>query len=197
MSGNLKIRSHGKIGEAAVYAKCWMHGIPAYFTGGLKINFAGSDLILDTVDPRRKLWVQVKTGYPTRKNYAYLTQATSEKDLTQPKFTADFVVFVNLYDKVAKSHTHNVELDFHNLSYYVVPRDAANRLFREALKGEADRPKRDGTKRKLGNLAGEVQYATMEQYRDAWILLKQADGDNALSGIDTEAASTDMQQVAP
>jgi len=52
-----KSHSHGKIGEAAVYAKCWMHGIPAYFTGGLRSNFAGSDLIVETTDARKKLWV--------------------------------------------------------------------------------------------------------------------------------------------
>lgn len=31
-----KTQSHGKIGEAAVTAKCWMHGIPAYNTRGLR-----------------------------------------------------------------------------------------------------------------------------------------------------------------
>jgi hypothetical protein len=60
-----KLQSHGKIGEAATYAKCWMHGIPPYHTGGLRSNFAGSDLIVDTADPRQKLWIQVKTGAPT------------------------------------------------------------------------------------------------------------------------------------
>jgi hypothetical protein len=32
-----KQQSHGKIGEAAVAAKCWMHGIPAYNTAGLRL----------------------------------------------------------------------------------------------------------------------------------------------------------------
>jgi hypothetical protein len=41
-----------------------MHGITAYFTGGLRNNFAGSDIIVETKDPRRKLWVQMKTGAP-------------------------------------------------------------------------------------------------------------------------------------
>jgi hypothetical protein len=45
-----KTQSHGKTGEAAVTAKCWMHGIPAYNTSGLRANFAGSDLIVDTSD---------------------------------------------------------------------------------------------------------------------------------------------------
>jgi hypothetical protein len=30
-----KQQSHGRIGEAAVVAKCWMHGIPAYNTAGI------------------------------------------------------------------------------------------------------------------------------------------------------------------
>lgn len=34
-----KSQSHGRIGEAAVLAKCWMHGIPAHNTGGLRANF--------------------------------------------------------------------------------------------------------------------------------------------------------------
>jgi len=69
-----KSQSHGRIGEAAVYAKCWMHGIAAYFTGGLRNNFAGSDLIVETKDQRAKLWVQVKTGAPALKDHIYLTQ---------------------------------------------------------------------------------------------------------------------------
>lgn len=177
MPKNRKTLSHGRIGEAAVYAKCWMYGIPAYFTGGLKMNFAGSDLIVDTENQRRKRWIQVKTGFPTRKNYAYLTQSTGEKDLTQPKFTVDFVVFVNLDATAAKNHTHNGQLDFRDLSYYVVPRDDANHLFRQALQGEAERPKRDGSKRKLANLAVEVPSATLEPYRDKWQLLKQTGDD--------------------
>ncbi len=58
MSNPRKSQSHGKIGEAAAFAKCWMHGIPAYFTGGLRSNFAGSDLIVETRNQRVKLWVQ-------------------------------------------------------------------------------------------------------------------------------------------
>jgi hypothetical protein len=167
--------SHGLIGEAAVYAKCWMHGIPTYFTGHLKKNFAGSDLILDTNDPRRKLWVQVKTGYPTRDHEVYLAMHR-EKDLTESKFTADYVVFVNLDPEVASTHTHNGELDFAAFKYYIVPRDDANRLFREALQRKAKRPKRDGTPRKLTH--GEVQAPEEDvaKYLDAWELLKPSDG---------------------
>ena len=95
-----------------------MHGILAYSTGSLKANFAGSDLlIVDAADPRRKLWVEVKTGFPTRKNHVYLTQSAGEKDLTHPKFAADFVVFVNLDAKAAKAHIHDGALDFQHLSY--------------------------------------------------------------------------------
>ncbi len=194
VSTNQKKLSHGKIGEAAVYARCWMHGIPAYFTGGLKVNFAGSDLIVDTTDPRRKLWIQVKTGYPTCKNYVYLTQSAGERDLTQPKFVADFVVFVNLDAEVARKHTHNGELDFSALSYYVVPRDDANGLFCEALRGEADRPKRDGTTRSLTNVAVEIPHADMERYRDAWRLLKQADGVCSIEMLDRTPTDSKSRQ---
>lgn len=184
MPVNLKRQSHGKIGEAAVYAKCWIHGILAYFTGSLKTNFAGSDLvIMDATDPQRKLWIEVKTGFPTRKNHVYLTQSAGETDLACPKFMADFVVFVNLDAKAARTHTHDGTMDFQHLSYYVVPRDDANSLFRAALQGKADRPKRDGTKRKLGNVAVEVPCVTTGQYRDAWAILKLLGGSSRLATL--------------
>jgi hypothetical protein len=69
-----KTQSHGRIGEAAVTAKCSMHGIPAYNTGGLRANFAGSDLIIDTLDPKVKRLIQVKTGYAPTRSKVYLTQ---------------------------------------------------------------------------------------------------------------------------
>lgn len=169
-----KSLSHGRIGEAAVSAKCWMHGIPAYNTGGLRANFAGSDLIIETGDPRKKLWVQVKTGAPIEKDRVYLTQCAGESDLKEEKFQADFVIFVNLDLKAAKSHLHDGSLDFNNLSYYVVPRKQANSLFFEAVKTAADKPKRDGHPRKLTNLAVHVPNKFMEKYRDAWAQLKTA-----------------------
>src|SRR5947208_2555920 len=79
--GLRKTQSHGKIGEAAVTAKCWMNGIPAYNTGGLRANFAGSDLIVDTEDPKRKLLIQVKAGYSPRNDQIYLTQCKGEMEL--------------------------------------------------------------------------------------------------------------------
>jgi len=167
-----KSRSHGRIGEAAVYAKCWMNGIAAYSTGGLRNNFAGSDLIVETGDPRRKLWVQVKTGAPTLKGFVYLTQCAGEADLTDQKFAADFVVFVNLDLKTAKGHTHDGSLDFAALSYYVVPAAAANRIYRLALKGWANKPKRDGERRKLTNMGVHVTAKKMVRYRDGWDRLK-------------------------
>lgn len=112
MSAPRKSQSHGKIGEAAVYAKCWMNGIPAYYTGGLRSNFAGSDLIVETSNIRSKLWIQVKTGAPVLKDHVYLTQCDGENDLGRDKFDADFVVFVNLDAKVALNHGHAGELDF-------------------------------------------------------------------------------------
>ena len=170
-----KSRSHGRIGEAAVFAKCWMHGIPAYSTGGLRSNFAGSDLIVETADPRKKLWVQVKTGASTLKDHVYLTQGT-EEDLSEAKFKTDFVVFVDLDLRTAKSHSHDGTLDFSSMSYYVVPVKEANRLFRAALERLATKPKRDGTPRKLTNIGVVVPNASMEQYRDAWDSLKSASG---------------------
>ena len=167
-----KSQSHGKIGEAAVYTKCWMHGIPAYFTGGLRNNFAGSDLIVETKDRRNKLWVQVKTGAPILKNHVYLTQCAGDSDLEGEKFDADFVVFVNLETRVALKHTHSGELAFEHLSFYVVPRKAANSLYRSALSYWHEKPKRDGGRRKLGNMAVHVPVAKMEKYREAWKLLK-------------------------
>lgn len=172
MANLRKSHSHGKIGEAAVYAKCWMHGIPAYFTGGLRLNFAGSDLIVETTDARKKLWVQVKTGAPILKNHVYLTQCKGECDLEIEKFEADFVVFVNIETKVGTKHVHAGELGFEHLSFYVLPRDAANQLYQRWLAHWHAKPKRDGEQRKLGNMAVHVPTAEMEQYRDAWRLLK-------------------------
>lgn len=172
MSPLNKSQSHGRIGEAAVYAKCWMHGIPAYHTGGLRTNFAGSDLIVETVDPRRKLWVQVKSGAPALKDHVYLTQCAGDGDLLGEKFAADFVVFVNLEEKIAQRHRHDGSLDFHALSFYVVPGKQANHIYREALEHWAAKPKRDGGRRKLGNMAVHVRVETMAKYKNAWQQLK-------------------------
>lgn len=168
-----KSQSHGKVGEAAVYAKCWMHGIPAYSTGGLRANFAGSDLIVETNDSRSKLWVQVKTGAPILKGQVYLTQCSGENDLTTDKFKCDFVVFVNLETQVAKKHAHTGELDFNHLSYFIVPVWAANTMYRNAVNHLAEKPKRDGGKRKLGNMAVHVPEEEMAVYNNAWHLLKE------------------------
>jgi hypothetical protein len=169
-----KTESHGRIGEAAVSAKCWMHGIPAYNTAGLRANFAGSDLIVDTADPRRKLLVQVKTGYCRPKDLVYLTQCAGEVDLTRDKFVADFVVFVNLEYEAGSTHQHDGTLDFRHLAYYVVPRDRANGLYRDAVVREQQRPLRSGGQRKLGNLAVYVPASEMGSYRDAWHLIRAA-----------------------
>ena len=170
-----KQQSHGKIGEAAVAAKCWMHGIPAYNTAGLRANFAGSDLIVDTLDPKRKLLVQVKTGYSPSADWVYMTQCSGEEELTRDKFVADFVVFVNLDRKVALKHTHQGELEFHHLTFYVVPREQANSLYRAALKREHLRPLiKTGGQRKLGNLSVNVEASEMAEFKDAWHLIRGA-----------------------
>lgn len=172
MSTPTKAVSHGRIGEAAVFAKCWMHGIRAYNTGGLRANFAGSDLIVETGDLRRKLWVQVKTGAPILKDHVYLTQCAGEVDLNSPKFSSDFVVFVNLETRVAKAHAHDGRLDFGSLAYYVVPCKDANRLYSKAVAGWAAKPKRDGGVRKLANMAVHVPSKDMARYKDAWVRLQ-------------------------
>jgi hypothetical protein len=168
-----KTQSHGKIGEAAVAAKCWMHGIPAYNTAGLRANFAGSDLIVDTVDLKRKLLVQVKTGYCRSGDWVYLTQCAGEADLVTEKFVSDFVVFVNIDFKIGSTHQHEGSLDFKHLTFFVVPNSAANVLYRGAVQREFDRPLKKGGQRKLGNLAVYVAAEEMERYRDGWRLIAE------------------------
>ncbi|MCX7278907.1 MAG: hypothetical protein NTZ15_16570 [Burkholderiales bacterium] len=169
-----KTQSHGRIGEAAVTAKCWMNGVPAHNTNGLRANFAGSDLIVDTLNPRIKLLVQVKAGFCPAKEGIYLTQASGEDDLTKDKFHADFVVFVNMNRKIGESHNHRGTLDFSHLTYYVVPADAANKLFRDAVRREYAKPliKTPDKKRSLKNLAVNVEPQVISKYRDAWQLLR-------------------------
>lgn len=169
-----KTQSHGKIGEAAVTAKCWMYGIPAYNTAGLRANFAGSDLIVDTADPTKKILIQVKTGYSPSGEWVYMTQCSGEHELTEDKFVSDFVVFVNLDRKVGNTHEHNGELDFQHLTFYVVPKAEANRLYRAAVKRDYDRPLKNGGVRKLGNMAVNVSASEMSPYKDAWKIIRGA-----------------------
>ena len=133
-----------------------MHGIPAYHTGVLRNNFAGSDLIVETRNPRVKLWIQVKTGAPILKAHVYLTQCAGDVDLEKDKFEADFVVFVNLDTQRAKKHAHDGTLGFDHMTFYVVPRTDANRIYRKSVNNWAVKPKRDGGIRKLGNMAVHV-----------------------------------------
>jgi hypothetical protein len=172
--GIRKTQSHGRIGEAAVSAKCWMHGIAAYNTAGLRANFAGSDLIVDTRDPRRKLLIQVKTGFSPSTDWVYFTQCTGEHELTEDRFVSDFVVLVNLDKKVGMAHEHLGELDFQHLTFYVVPREAANRLYLAAVRREHERPLKNGGVRKLGNMAVNVSVTEMAPYLNAWSLLRAA-----------------------
>jgi len=151
-----------------------MHGIPAYNTAGLRANFAGSDLLVDTPDPTHKLLIQVKTGYSPGPGWVYTTQCSGEDELQRPKFVSDFVVFVNLDKKAGTKHSHNGELDFQHLAFYVVPRDKANALYLAALKREHDRPLLRGGQRKLGNLAVNVSADLMNEFKDAWHLIRDA-----------------------
>ena len=169
-----KTQSHDRIGEAAVTAKCWMNGIRAHNTNGLRANFAGSDVIVDTDNPRTKLLIQVKTGFCPLKEGVYLTQATGKDDLENDKFHADFVVFVNINKKIGEAHIHRGSLDFSHLSFYVVPVDDANALFREAVQRDYAKPliKTPEKKRSLANMAVNVPPHSMANYRDAWQILR-------------------------
>jgi len=167
-----KQEAHGRIGEAAVTAKCWMHGVRAYNTNGLRANFAGCDLIIDTADPRRKLLIQVKAGYPPSPSKVYLTQATGDADLSADKFQCDFVVFVNIDKKVGESHQYDGQLGFGHLRFYVVPAEDANRLFRAQVRHDYEKPKRDGSRRSLTNMAVQIDVEKFEVFYDAWHLLR-------------------------
>ena len=168
-----KKTSHGRIGEAMTTAKCWMNGIPAHNTNGLRANFAGSDLIIDTADPSKKLLVQVKAGFSPSKGQVYLTQASGEVDLKKPKFKANFVVFVNIDRKAGQSHRHRGTLDFKHFTFFVVPCKVANKLFRDAVQREYDRPLiKTGGRRKLTNLAVNVEPEAMKGYENAWHILR-------------------------
>ena len=173
-----KTQSHGRIGEAAVSAKCWMHGVPAYNTGGLRSNFAGSDLIIDTNDPKTKRLVQVKTGYSPTKDKVYLTQCKGECDLVGEKFVSDYVVFVNIEKKAGSAHSHDGSLGFEHLTFYVVPRAAANTIYRTAVQRDHAIPLRAGGVRKLANMAVTVSRELMTPYFNAWHLMR-AQNENA------------------
>ena len=167
-----KQQSHGRIGEAAVSAKCWMHGIPAYNTGGLRANFAGSDLIIDTPNPKIKKLVQVKTGYSPTKDKVYLTQCKGETDLEGDKFFSDFVVFVNIDKKVGSTHNHDGAFSFEHLEFYVVPQDEANAIYKAAVQRDYAKPLKTGGVRKLGNMAVVVTKEEMSKFLNAWQIMR-------------------------
>lgn len=101
-----------------------------------------------------------------------MTQCGGEHELTEDKFVADFVVFVNLDHKAGIAHTHNGELDFQHLTFYVVPRLDANNLYRAAVKRDYDKPLPTGGVRKLGNMAVNVAVTDMILYKNAWHLIR-------------------------
>jgi hypothetical protein len=130
-------------------------------------------LIVETKDRRAKLWVQVKTGAPILKDHIYLTQCAGDCDLTTDKFDSDFVVFVNLQTRVSIKHAHRGELGFEHLTFFVVPADEANTMYRRWLQHWHEKPKRDGGARKLTNMALQAPASEMAPYQDAWHLLKE------------------------
>ena len=93
--------------------------------------------------------------------------------MTEDKFRADFVVFVNIDKKTGESHDHRGTLNFEHLIYYVVPVEVANTAFRTAVQREYDRPLlKSPEKRKLTNLAVYVAPECLSKYKDAWQLLR-------------------------
>ncbi len=118
--------------------------------------------------------VQVKAGYSPSDEQVYLTQCKGEEELTEDKFASDFVVFVNIDRKVGSAHEHEGKLSFEHLSFFVVPREVANRVYREAVNREYERPLRTGGRRKLGNMAVNVSVETLLEYKDAWTLMQES-----------------------
>ena len=92
--------------------------------------------------------------------------------MVEDKFAADFVVFVNIDQKIGMKHQHDGTLGFEHLTFYVVPCDDANRVYREVVKKESERPTKAGGQRKLANLSVVVSSTELQQYKDAWSLLR-------------------------
>ena len=61
----------------------------------------------------------------------------------------------------------------------MVPRDAANRIYLQALKRDYSKPLKNGGQRKLGNMAVNVTLEEMQEFKDAWHLIR--------GGADVEA----------
>lgn len=101
-----------------------------------------------------------------------VTVVRTAADLSGDKFESDFVVFVNLQTRAALKHEHRGELGFEHLSFYVLPADQANAIYRKWLRHWYAKPKRDCSVRKLGNMAVHVPAQEMTQYENAWNLLK-------------------------
>jgi hypothetical protein len=146
-----KSQAHGQIGESAVIAKCWMNGLAAYRTGSLTTHFAGADVVVARARPERPVWIEVKSGYPVKRDHVYLTQFSSD-------------------DK----HQCDDKLDFSDLSFYVVPRDDANALFHAMVDREANTVKRDGKPRSLRNLAVHAPTHEMKRFYNAWGNIRDA-----------------------
>lgn len=104
------------------------------------------------------------------------TQCAGDCDLDRDKFDSDFVVFVNLQTRAAKAYQHRGELEFEHLTFYVVPTERANALYRKWLEYWRNRPTRAGGERKLGNMAVHVPELEMARYRDAWAGLRERAG---------------------
>ena len=86
----------------------------------------------------------------------------------------DFVAFVNMDEKIGSKHQHDGTLKFEHFSFFVVPVEDANRLYREAVQRDYAKPKRDGGVRSLSGMAVYASPGTMEPYREAWHLLREA-----------------------
>jgi hypothetical protein len=107
----------------------------------------------------------------------YLTQS-GEQDLTEHKFAADFVVFVNFDGQVAEAHLHDGKLDFKHLTFYVVPCAEANRIYLAAVKRQYAVPITRGLKkggvRSLRNMDVNAPASEMARFKNAWNLIHSA-----------------------
>lgn len=79
---------------------------------------------------------------------------------------------MNLDRKAANAHQHDGSLGFEHLTFYVVPREVAKRVYSNAVTREYNRPLRTGGQRKLGNMAVNVPLDELAPYKDAWALIR-------------------------
>jgi hypothetical protein len=76
-------------------------------------------------------------------------------------------------ERAGSTHQHDGVRDFKHLTFFVLSRDQANFLYRDAVQREYDRPLRAGGRRKLGNLAVYVSAREMAPFRNGWQQIRE------------------------